>query len=120
MGLRARAGRNVSFRHPNALLGGAVLRLPPCPALQMAVKATDRKSNGCSLPFSRKMNTGENSMAWKFVLYASRNRVVEQKGGFATGQEALIAGRERAEQLKSSVDAPGGQEILSVDATPEK
>jgi len=32
----------------------------------------------------------------------------------------LAAGRERAEQLKSSVDAPGGQDILSVDATPEK
>jgi hypothetical protein len=59
-------------------------------------------------------------MAWKFVVYASRNRIVEQKGGFATGQEALAAGQERAEQLKSSVDAPGGQEILSVDATQEK
>jgi hypothetical protein len=32
----------------------------------------------------------------------------------------LTAGRERAEQLKSSVDAPSGQDILSVDATPEK
>jgi hypothetical protein len=59
-------------------------------------------------------------MAWKFVVYASRNRIVEQKGGFATAQEALAAGHERAEQLKSSVDAPGGQEILSVDATQEK
>ena len=59
-------------------------------------------------------------MAWKFVVYASRNRIVEQKGGFATGQEALAAGQERAEQLKSSVDAPAGQEILSVDATQEK
>jgi len=86
----------------------------------MPVKATGRKSNGGALPFNRKMNAGENPMAWKFVLYASRNRVVEQKGGFATGQEALAAGRERAEQLKSSVDAPGGQDILSVDATPEK
>ena len=66
------------------------------------------------------MNAGKKPMAWKFVLYASRNRVVEQKGGFATGQEALSAGRERAEQLKSSVDAPGGQDNLSVDATPEK
>lgn len=59
-------------------------------------------------------------MAWKFVVYASRNRIVEQKGGFATGQEASAAGQERAEQLKSSVDAPGGQEILSVDVTQEK
>jgi hypothetical protein len=66
------------------------------------------------------MNAGKNPMACKFVLYASRNRVVEQKGGFATGQEALTAGRESAEQLKSSVDAPGGQDSLSVDATPEK
>jgi hypothetical protein len=59
-------------------------------------------------------------MAWKFVVYASRNRVVEQKGGFATGQEALAAGQERAEQLKSSVDASGEQDILSVDTTQEK
>jgi hypothetical protein len=59
-------------------------------------------------------------MAWKFVVYASRNRIVEQKGGFATGQEALAAGQERAEQLKSSVDAPGEQDILSVDTTQEK
>jgi hypothetical protein len=70
--------------------------------------------------FSRIMNAGENPMTWKFVVYASRNRVVEQKGGFATGQEALAAGQERAEQLKSSADPPGGQDILSVDATPEK
>jgi hypothetical protein len=59
-------------------------------------------------------------MGWKFVVYASRNRVVEQKGGFASGQEALAAGQERAEQLKRSVDAPGEQDILSVDATQEK
>ena len=59
-------------------------------------------------------------MAWKFVVYASRNRVVEQKGGFATGQEALAAGQERAEQLKSSEDAPCRQDILTVDVTQEK
>ena len=59
-------------------------------------------------------------MPWKFVVYASRNRIVEQKGGFATGQEAFAAGQERAQQLKSSGDAPGEQDILSVDATQEK
>jgi hypothetical protein len=31
----------------------------PRHALQMAVKATDRKTVGCALPFSRKMNAGE-------------------------------------------------------------
>jgi len=49
--------------------------------------------------------------------YASRNRVVEQKA-VCHWQEALAAGG-KAEQLKSSVDAPADK-YLSVDATPEK
>jgi len=54
-------------------------------------------------PYVGKMDAEE--ILWHGSSYcsASRNRVVEQKGGFATGQEALTAGRERAEQLKSSV-----------------
>ncbi len=108
MGLRARAGRNVSFRHPNALLGGAVLRLPPCPALQMPVKATDRKSNGCALPFSRKMSAGENPMAWFYEIRDSNNVVTETGKGFATHNAAIAAGRKRARELKASGSLPGG------------
>ena len=108
MGLRARAGRNVYFRHPNALLGGAVLRLPPCPALQMPVKATGRKSNGGALPFNRKMNAGENPMAWFYEIRDSNNVVTETGKGFATHNAAIAAGRKRARELKASGSLPGG------------
>jgi hypothetical protein len=59
-------------------------------------------------------------MTWKYVIYASSNTVKDSRGGFATEQEALDAGRATAKELVSSVNAPGGQEILSVDATEEK
>jgi hypothetical protein len=59
-------------------------------------------------------------MTWKYIVYTSPNAVKDSSGGFATKQAALDAGRATAKELVSSVNAPGGQEILSVDAMEEK
>jgi hypothetical protein len=59
-------------------------------------------------------------MTWKYVVYASANEVKASRGGFATREEALAAGREAAKQLVSSINAPGGQDVLSVDVMQEK
>jgi len=61
------------------------------------------------VPFSRKMNTGENPMAWFYEIRDSNNAVAETGTGFATHKAALAAGRKRARELKASGSLPGGR-----------
>jgi hypothetical protein len=59
-------------------------------------------------------------MAWKYNIYVTPNSVKDTRGGFATKEEAEAAARERATNLKSSVNAPGGQDLLSFEVMEEK
>jgi hypothetical protein len=58
--------------------------------------------------------------AWFYEILSSSNAVLKRDGGFATQDAAKIAGCARAKELISSVNAPRGQDILSLDATEEK
>ena len=73
----------------------------------MPVKATDRKSNGRVPPSSRKMNAGENLMAWFYEIRDSNNVVADTGKGFATHNAAIAAGRKKARQLRAAGSFPG-------------
>jgi len=59
-------------------------------------------------------------MSWKYNIIVSPNSVKDTQGGFATKEEATAAARERISNLKSSVNAPGGQDVLTFDVFEEK
>src|SRR6266436_7359122 len=67
----------------------------------MPVKATDRKSNGHMPPFSRKMNAGENPMAWFYEIRVSNNVVAETGKGFAAHKAAI-------QVVETCVSGPSG------------
>jgi hypothetical protein len=59
-------------------------------------------------------------MSWKYNIIVSPNTVKDTRGGFATKEEAAAAARERITNLKSSVNAPGGQDVLNFEVIEEK
>jgi hypothetical protein len=59
-------------------------------------------------PFSRKMNAGENPMAWFYEIRVSNNVVAETGKGFATHKAAIATGRNKARELKAADSLPGG------------
>jgi hypothetical protein len=68
-----------------------------------------KNANGClCAPFSRKMNAGENPMAWFYEIRDSNKAVSETGKGFATHNAAMAAGRKKARELKASGSLPGG------------